>query len=79
MASKEIESNTLRAVIKQDYHKDVDDLVEEVNQFVAHFKDFKAELVEDMCQVAGLYVDRYAMDQYERAQANKKEVQKESK
>lgn len=68
--SNEIDSNVLRAVIKSDNNKDIDDLVEEVDNLILLFKEFKEELVEDMCQVVGLYVDRYAMDEYER---NKKE------
>lgn len=71
--AKEIESNCLRAVIKQGYNKDLYDLIDEITNLNSVFKEFKAEILEDLAETAGLFVDRYAMDQFEflkqRAQA----------
>lgn len=68
---KEIESNLIRSVVKPSYDKDVYDLIEECENMIMLFDEFKNEIVEDMCQVVGLYVDRYAMDQYENGQKEK--------
>ena len=62
--SKEFESNLLNGLVGKAHDKDVDDLTNEVNNLTDVIKDFKAELFEDMCQVVGLMVDQYAMDQY---------------
>ena len=68
MDNQRFESTVLNAVVRKANDKDVDDLIDEVNNFTTMFKDFKAELLEDMCQVMGLYMDRYSMDQYEMKQ-----------
>ena len=75
MEGKEFESSVLQAVVSKAHDKDVDDLTEEVNQMTNLFKDFKAELIEDMCQVIGLYVDRYAMDQFEKGKNKQQQKQ----
>lgn len=68
--SKELESQVLKACIKMDQNdKDVDDLIEEVNNLSNTFKDFKEELLEDLCNVIGLNIDKFAMDKYEEGQA----------
>lgn len=68
---KEFESHILTAVVSKSHDKEVDDLIDEVNSFTSVFGDFKKELFEDLCQVIGLYVDRYAMEQYEKHQPPK--------
>jgi hypothetical protein len=58
MERKEIESTVIRGVLKTDNDKDVYDMIEEVDNLIAAFKDYKVEILEDMCQVFGLQVDR---------------------
>ena len=65
-APLEFDSQVLKACIKTEQHdKDVDDLIEEVNNLSNTFKDFKEELLEDLCNVIGLNIDKYVMDKFE--------------
>lgn len=68
--SKELDSQVLKACVNMEQHdKDVDDLIEEVNNLNNTFKDFKEELLEDLCNVIGLNVDKFAKDKYDEGQA----------
>ena len=60
----EFESPTVRAVFTKQYNKDVDDLTMEVENLSLSMTEFSKEILEDLCEVCGLYVDRYAMDKF---------------
>ncbi len=78
--SQQFDNQVLQACIKSEQHdKDVDDLIEEVNNLSDQLKAFKEEILEDLCNVVGLNIDKYVMDKYEESQAKEKAKDEDNK
>lgn len=75
--SEEIESFTLRSIIERsdsggligrraiECASDLYDMIDQINAIVTILDDFKAEILNDLSEVTGSLVERFAMDHFQ--------------
>lgn len=72
-SESEIESFVLRSTIGSDNNnnnKDIYDLIDQIHSLTTNIGDFKAEIIDDLTECVGLYVDRFAMDKFQQKNRN---------
>lgn len=71
-SNKEIESFVLRSVIGSDNNnKDIYDLIDQIHSLTISIDNFKTEIIDDLTECVGMFIDRFAMDKFEQKNQNK--------
>lgn len=76
--SKQLESYVLRGLVKLDQFnkKDIYDMIDEIGNLTDNFGEFRKEILDDLTEAAGLFVDNKAMDFFRSLMDQQKQQQK---